>query len=152
MYFAFDETARITRSKLMTDGGIVEAQGRCFAPRRLYAGHNASNKETPANAFTRFPMLLDRSFVAIVRVGKAGGGLDRSFHERQCNLKRELSKIKKVEAVVRNPTFVVVAMVLALVVSKTTLIPAFTSGFDRFGSDLPLLTRILMLVSDIIVY
>jgi hypothetical protein len=51
VYFAFDETAKITRSKLMTDGGMVEAKGRCFAPRCLYARHNASNKETHANAY-----------------------------------------------------------------------------------------------------
>jgi len=103
----------------------------------LSVTESLSSGESLADAFTRFPMLFGSLFVAIVRVGEACGGLDRSFHERQRNLKRELSKIKKVEAVMCNPTFVVVAMVLALVVSKTTLIPAFTSGFDRFGSDLP---------------
>ena len=58
----------------------------------------------------------------LFRVGEAGGGLDRSFHELQRNLKRKLSKIRKVKAAVPNPTFVVVA----LVVSNTTLILALS--------------------------
>jgi MSHA biogenesis protein MshG len=104
-----------------------------------------------ASSLARFPSQFSNLFVTLVRVGEAGGQLDLCFRELERHMKRELSTIKKLKSAVRYPTFVAVAMVVAMVVINFTVIPAFSNVFARFGTDLPLLTQVLVFFSDLTV-
>jgi MSHA biogenesis protein MshG len=149
------QMATITKAGVPLLRGVRSIAAGVSDPRLRTAlftiAESLASGESLATTLTRFPALFDRLFVAMIRVGEAGGGLDRSFQELERNLKRELSTIKKVKSAVRYPTFVVVAMAIALVVINITVIPAFSTVFARFGTDLPLLTRVLVFVSDLTV-
>lgn len=107
--------------------------------------------ESLANSLSRYPEHFSELFVILVRVGETGGQLESSFRELERNLKRELSTTKKVKSAVRYPLFVVIAMLVAIMVINMLVIPAFSGLFDRESADLPLLTQILVLVSDLTV-
>lgn len=57
----------------------------------------------------------------------------------------------KVKSALRYPSFVIAAMVIAIVVVNIFVIPAFAGVFKGFNAQLPLMTRILMAFSDFMV-
>jgi MSHA biogenesis protein MshG len=54
----------------------------------------------------------------------------------------------KIKAALRYPSFVVIAMVAAMIVINMLVIPAFSKVFDSFHAELPLMTRVLLGVSN----
>lgn len=105
--------------------------------------------ESLAKSLSRHPEHFSELFVVLVRVGETSGQLEVSFRELERNLKRELTTTKKVKSAVRYPMFVVIAMLFAMIVVNTVVIPAFSGLFDRESADLPLVTQILVFVSDL---
>jgi MSHA biogenesis protein MshG len=58
---------------------------------------------------------------------------------------------EQVKAALRYPMFVIIAMAAALVVINLFVIPAFAKVFAGFGSELPLMTKILLTTSNFFV-
>jgi len=58
---------------------------------------------------------------------------------------------EQVKSALRYPMFVVLAMAAAIVIINLFVIPAFAKVFAGFGSELPLMTRILLATSDFFV-
>ncbi|MEY8878190.1 MAG: type II secretion system F family protein [Leptothrix sp. (in: b-proteobacteria)] len=91
--------------------------------------------------------VFDPFYVALVRVGEMTGQLDEIFLRLFHHLEFELFMRQQVKAALRYPSFVVSAMVAALVVINTMVIPAFATVFQSAGATLPLATRLLMATS-----
>lgn len=100
-------------------------------------------------ALARHPRLFSPLFVSMVRVGESSGRLEESFERMYIYLEREAETIKQIKTAVRYPSFVVIAIALAVWVLMTWVIPVFAGVFERFDAELPLPTRILMSVSNI---
>ena len=58
---------------------------------------------------------------------------------------------EQVKAALRYPSFVVVAMAVAIVVINVFVIPVFAQVFAGFGAELPLMTRALLGFSALMV-
>ncbi|MBK1735699.1 MSHA biogenesis protein MshG [Halorhodospira abdelmalekii] len=91
-----------------------------------------------------FPGLL----VAMVRVGEDSGRLEESLLRMAANLEQEHKTRMQVKQALRYPKIVLAVIVLAIVVINIYVIPAFTSVFERFDADLPLITRGLIATSN----
>ncbi|MFT3734150.1 MAG: type II secretion system F family protein [Rhodocyclaceae bacterium] len=91
---------------------------------------------------------FDNFYISMVRVGEQTGGLDQIFLRLFDHLNFEKEMRSKIKAALRYPSFVVIAMVAALVVINMMVIPAFSKVFNSFGGELPLMTRILIGVSQ----
>jgi len=94
------------------------------------------------------PAVFPPFFVNMVRVGETTGRLDEVFMRLFQHLEFEKMMHEQVQSAVRYPTFVVVALVAAISVINIFVIPAFAKVYKSSGSDLPLMTRILLTVSD----
>ena len=101
-----------------------------------------------SGAFSRhaevFPPLLCR----MVQVGEVTGKLDNVFKQLALYFEREKETINQVKAALRYPTFVLIAIAIAVSIITLYVIPAFEKVFSGFGADLPLPTRILMALSS----
>jgi MSHA biogenesis protein MshG len=101
-----------------------------------------------SGAFSRhihiFPPLLCR----MVQVGEVTGKLDEVFLELAGYFEREKETIQQIKSALRYPTFVVVAIIAAIIFVSLFVIPAFEKVFASAGADLPLPTRILMALSN----
>ncbi len=104
-----------------------------------------------SGAFSRhlsvFPPLLCR----MVQVGEVTGKLEQVFLELAGYFEQEKETISRVKAAMRYPTFVVVAIVIAIVFVSLFVIPAFEKVFASAGADLPLPTRIIMGLSKFMI-
>ncbi|RZI79674.1 MAG: type II secretion system F family protein [Rubrivivax sp.] len=90
------------------------------------------------------PKVFDSFYVAMVRVGESSGRIDEVFLRLFEHLEFEVFMRQQVKSALRYPTFVIIAMVAALAVINTMVIPAFANVFKSLGAELPLPTKILM--------
>ena len=87
-------------------------------------------------------------YVSMVRVGEMTGRLDEVFMRLFKHLEFEGFMHQQVKAAVRYPTFVVIAMAIAVGVINTLVVPAFANVFKSFNAELPLATKLLVASSN----
>ena len=95
-------------------------------------------------ALARHPHVFSAFYVAMVRVGEATGRLEEIFLRLFAHLEFERYMRGQVKSALRYPGFVLIAMLIAIVVVNVFVIPAFAKVFAGFGSELPLMTRVLL--------
>ena len=91
-----------------------------------------------------FPALLCR----MIQVGEVTGKLDEVFLQLSIHFEREKDIISRVKAALRYPSFVLIAIAVAIMIISLFVIPAFSKVFAGFGAELPLPTRILLGISS----
>ena len=112
---------------------------------RLEAGVELST------AMRAHPKIFNNLFVSLVSVGENSGRLDLVFKQLSEYMERDLSTIKSIKTALRYPSFVLLAISIAIVIINIKVIPAFAGMFAKFGAQLPLPTRILIGISDFFV-
>jgi MSHA biogenesis protein MshG len=103
-------------------------------------------------AMRAHPKIFKNLFVSMVSVGENSGRLDLVFNQLGAYMERDLNTVKSIKTALRYPTFVLIAISIALSVINIKVIPAFAGLFEKFGAQLPLPTRILMSVSNFFVH
>jgi len=88
--------------------------------------------------------VFDNFYVSMVRVGEMTGQLDAVFMRLFKHLEFEGFMHQQVKAAIRYPTFVIIAMAIAVGVINTLVVPAFANVFKSFNAELPLATRLLV--------
>lgn len=109
---------------------------------QLEKGRNLSS------AMAQYPKVFSQLFVSIVHVGENTGQLDSAFLQLSQYLEREQETRKQIKAATRYPSFVIFALAAALVVMNIFVIPVFAGMFEKFDTELPMMTRILLAMSD----
>ena len=82
--------------------------------------------------------------------GEAGGVLDKVLGRLAALMESDAETTASVKSAIRYPITVVVVLGIAFAVLIAFVIPAFSKMFARFGSQLPLPTRIMVALSHII--
>ncbi len=91
-----------------------------------------------------FPPLLCR----MIQVGEHSGRIEEAFQELAGYFEREKETVNRVKTALRYPSFVIVAILGAVVFISMFVIPAFEKIFASFSTQLPLPTRILLGLSS----
>ncbi|MCP1338721.1 type II secretion system F family protein [Idiomarina sp. M1R2S28] len=112
---------------------------------QLERGRNLSS--AMSNHRGVFPRLV----IAIVHVGENTGQLEESFQQLSVYLEKEQDTRKRIKAATRYPSFVLIALVIAMFVLNIFVIPTFASMFSRFNVELPWATRALLGSSEFFV-
>jgi MSHA biogenesis protein MshG len=102
-----------------------------------------SGRELSA-AMKRHPACFSPFYLSMVRVGEMTGRLEEVFLRLFDHLEFDRDMRGRVKTALRYPTFVMIAMVLAMVVVNVFVIPQFEKVFATFHAELPLMTRILI--------
>lgn len=96
----------------------------------------------------RHPEVFSPFYISLVRVGEATGLLEDVFLRLFEHLEFEKDIRDRIKGALRYPSFVIAAMILAVAIVNVVVIPAFAKVFANFNTELPLMTRILIGVSD----
>lgn len=86
-------------------------------------------------------------YLSMVRVGEMTGRLEEVFLRLFDHLEFDRDMRDRVKTAMRYPTFVIIAMIAAMVVVNVFVIPQFEKVFKSFHAELPLMTRILIATS-----
>lgn len=104
-----------------------------------------------STAMRQHPEAFSPFYVAMVRVGEATGRLDEIFLRMFEHLEFERETRARIKEALRYPSFVLIAMVVAVAVINVFVIPAFAKVYAGFNAELPLMTTILIETSRITV-
>ncbi len=109
-----------------------------------------SGRELSA-ALNQHPKLFNSFYISMIRVGETTGMLDRIFLRLFDHLEFEKFMRDQIKAALRYPSFVMMAMMVAVVVINIFVIPAFAKVFANMGAELPLMTRVLLNFSNFMI-
>lgn len=104
-----------------------------------------------STAMRSHPKIFNNLFISMVSVGENSGRLDLVFNQLSEYMERDLHTSKSIKTALRYPTFVLIAISIAMAIINIKVIPAFAGMFANFGAQLPLPTRILVGISDFFV-
>lgn len=104
-----------------------------------------------STAMVRHDDVFDNLYINMVRVGEDSGQLEAVFQQLSEYLERDQETKKRIKAALRYPSFVLIALMIAMAVVNIFVIPAFADMFSRFEAQLPLPTRILLGTSEFFV-
>lgn len=105
-----------------------------------------------SSALNHHPKIFSQLYVSIIHVGENTGKLDEACLQLSDYMEREQETRKQIKSATRYPLFVVIAIVIALIVMNIFVIPTFAGMFEKFGAELPILTRFLLNMSDFFVH
>ncbi len=103
-------------------------------------------------AMRRHPEVFSMFYINMVRVGELTGRLDEIFLRLFDYLEFDRDMRARINAALRYPMFVVIAMVAAIAVINVFVIPAFAKVYASFHTELPLMTRILINTSNFTIH
>lgn len=102
-------------------------------------------------SLARHPEVFQTFYLNMVRVGEMTGMLEEIFLRLFYHMEFERFMREQVKSALRYPSFVVLAMAIAMVIVNIWVIPAFAKVFQGFKAELPLMTKVLIGVSDFMV-
>lgn len=110
-----------------------------------------SNGSPMSVAMRNHPKVFSELFVSLVQVGENTGRLDDAMHQLAEYYEQEMETRRRIKSALRYPTFVMVVIIGAMAFLNVNVIPQFAGMFAKFGSDLPLPTKILLATSGFFV-
>ncbi|MGR5141598.1 type II secretion system F family protein [Photobacterium sp. DNB23_23_1] len=111
-----------------------------------------TNGKSLSASMKAHPRVFSELFVSMISVGENTGRLDETLLQLAQYFEQEMETRRRIKSAMRYPTFVLIAITLAMSVLNIKVIPQFASMFSRFGVELPLPTRILIATSNVFVH
>jgi len=102
-----------------------------------------SGRELSA-ALRQHPKVFSPFYVNMIQVGEMTGMLEEVFLRLFHHLDFERGMRERVRSALRYPTFVLIAMAVAVTVINLFVIPAFAKVFAGFNAELPLMPQVLL--------
>jgi type IV pilus assembly protein PilC len=103
-------------------------------------------------ALAKHPKVFNNLYVAMVQSGETGGVLEAVLDRLANNLEREVALRQRIKSAMTYPIVVLGFVSLILLAMLVFIVPQFTNIYATLGGKLPLPTRILMKVSDLVVH
>jgi len=102
-----------------------------------------------SDALSRQRRLFPELYTSMVRAGEIGGSLEEVLERLATLLEFQLKTKEMLKSAIRYPVFVVTTLVVAFLVLINFVVPRFAVLFRGAKMELPLPTRILLLMNDI---
>ena len=102
-----------------------------------------------ASSLGRHPLVFNELYISTIHIGENTGRMDEAFRQIAQYLELERETKRRIQAATRYPTFVLIAMAIAVVVLNIFVIPAFAGVFAKYGADLPWQTQAIIAISDV---
>lgn len=104
--------------------------------------------EPLARSLGKHPKIFPTIYVALVRSGESAGVLDTILARLADNLEKEKEFRTKTKGALIYPAIIVTGMTIVAAIMMIFVIPKLTSLYDEFEAELPLVTRILLAISE----
>ncbi len=87
-------------------------------------------------------------FIETVRAGEESGTLENSFRSLEDYYNRSYKTKKKVKSAMTYPILVVIIAIIVIAIVMVVLVPTMTETLQGFGTELPVVTKILIGISN----
>lgn len=103
------------------------------------------------NSFAKFPRVFDKVSVNVIRASEEAGTLDTALADLRHTLQKNMEFNDKIRSALMYPIFIMVVFVMILLLILTFVVPKIGNVFIQMNVTLPLPTRILIAMSDLVV-
>ena len=104
-----------------------------------------------SEALSKHPKIFPSLYVHLVHAGEVGGILDQTLERLALYLEKELQFKQNLRAAFAYPSIIFFTAMVAVIFLVTRIIPVFVDFFGKIGVRLPLPTRIVVGVSNVII-
>ncbi len=104
-----------------------------------------------SDAFERYPDVFDYVTINLMRAGEASGQLDKMLDRIASLYQTRVEQRDKINSATFYPKIVFGMIGVVFMTVVYFIIPKFKEFFSRFGGDLPLITRMMVNLSDFVV-
>ena len=112
---------------------------------------NVQKGNSLSESMKRYPGIFSGIFTAMARVGEESGQLGESLKTIANQMDRDYAIRKKVKGAMIYPAVIIIAMVLIGIMMMIYVVPTLVSTFEELGVEMPLSTRAVIFVSDLLV-
>jgi len=126
-----ERTTKPTMKKLIRDIWVSVETGSSFS-----------------DACAKHPTVFSPFYLRLTKVGEEIGNLEQMLDQIGVQMTKEAAVMAKVKSALTYPAFVLAVATVAVVALVTFVVPAMSGLFEQFGGELPLLTRIIVAISD----
>lgn len=105
-----------------------------------------------SDSLAKHPRIFPPIFVNLVRAGEVGGFLETSLDSVAKNYEKEVELKATIKSALTYPVVVLIMALLAVVGMILFIVPVFEDLFADLGGELPLPTRILVVISQNMVW
>ena len=103
-------------------------------------------------ALSKYPRIFDPVTVAIIKAAEESGTIDVVLKDVKNTVKKDIEFSNKIRSALTYPAVIIVVFLGVLILLLTFVIPKISEVFLRLRVDLPLPTRILMALSNLILH
>ncbi len=101
-----------------------------------------------SDALEKHPNVFSRLYVSMTRAGEAGGILDQTLNRVSTQLESEDSLKRQIRSAMVYPLLIASFAIVIMLAMIIFIIPIFAKMYDQLGGQLPLLTRIMVMISN----
>ncbi|MEI6810581.1 MAG: type II secretion system F family protein [Candidatus Nomurabacteria bacterium] len=104
-----------------------------------------------SDALLKRPLLFSTFYVSMVKAGEESGKLNESFLYLADYMDRDYELRQKIKKALTYPSFVIGTFIIIMVAMFTFVIPKMTVLFTEQGTELPMVTKIVLAISNVFV-
>ncbi len=101
--------------------------------------------------FSKFPRVFDKVTVSVIKASEEAGTLDITLRDLKQTIQKEIEFSDKVRSAMIYPVFILFVFLAVLLMILVVVVPKISQVFLRLNVDLPMTTRILIFLSDLLV-
>ena len=101
-----------------------------------------------SDAFKKYPNYFSELYTNMVHVGEMGGMLDQALHDLADILDKEYKIISRTKTALLYPKIVLSVFMAVVVLMMTFVIPRFADFYSGYGAELPVPTKIMIVLSN----
>lgn len=94
--------------------------------------------------------LLPPIFIETIRAGEESGSIDKAFDTMYHHYDKQTKVRGKIKGALAYPAFVFVIAIIVVIVLMVKVVPTFTSIFESYGAELPMMTQLLIGMSNFV--
>ena len=150
----FQQLSALMRSGVPLLNGIQllrsEAKGSGFQALLSGVATDLRSGESLGASLSKYPKIIPEMYVRLIEAGEHSGNLEYAFEEAAIHLKKEIILKQQVKKALTYPAIVSVVGLIVIAILVTVVLPTMTELLTSFGTELPLISRIVVAVSDFV--
>jgi len=101
--------------------------------------------------FSKFPRVFDKVTVSVIKASEEAGTLDVTLRDLKQTIQRDMEFSSQVRSAMIYPIFIIGIFLAVLLMILIVVVPKISAVFSKLNVVLPLPTRILIYLSDLLV-
>lgn len=103
---------------------------------------------TLSDSMARYPKMFSDSQLGMIRSGEASGQLNQTLKQLAIEVEKTASITRKVKGALMYPAFIMVVMIVVIAAMMIYIVPKISEMFTQSGKTLPLITTIVINISN----